>query len=211
MKLIEDTNNKVGKHNVKNYWWGAQGIEVVRYRLPVADYVLMNDKIQDVIDRKAKRGIPVKMMDFLGTYNIAVDVKNSIGELSVDLTSDHERFRDELILAQNNNIKLYIVVENDFQTIKANIFNTPVREIKDLFRWKNPRAFIFQGGKQKYPHCAKGAWIAKCCMTIEKKYGCKFVFCTPLESAKVITEILEGKYQERGEDLSQSGECLPKQ
>lgn len=202
MVIIEDLNNKVGKHNIKNKWWVENGYEVVRYRLPVADYVLMNDKIQDVLDRKAKRGVPVKMMDFLGTYNVSVDVKNSVNELCQDLQQDHERFRDELILSANNNIKLYIVVENDFQMInsKKGIYNTPVREIKDLFRWKNPRAFIWKNGKQAYPHCAKGEWIAKCCMTIEKKYGCKFVFCTPLESAKVITDILEGNYEQGRQD-----------
>ena len=112
MIIIEDSNNKVGRHNLKNAWWLSNGYEVVRYRLPVADYVLMNDKIQDVLDRKAKRGIPVKMMDFMGCYDVACDSKNSILELCTDLQTEHQRFKDSLILAQNNGIKLYIVVEN---------------------------------------------------------------------------------------------------
>lgn len=195
--LVEDVNNKIEKHDLKNKWWLEHEIRVERYRLPVGDYILMNDKVKDVIDRKAKRGIPVKMMDFMGTYNVCADSKFSILELCGNFQQQHERFRDELLLAQNNGIKLYIVVENDFQWIsqKKNIFNTPVRCINDLYRWKNPRAFIFKSGKQAYPNCAKGSWLAKCCTTCEEKYGCKFVFCKPDESAEIIVKILEGRYE----------------
>lgn len=197
IKLVEDVNNKIEKHDLKNKWWLEHEIRVERYRLPVGDYILMNDKVKDVIDRKAKRGIPVKMMDFMGTYNVCADSKFSILELCGNFQQQHERFRDELLLAKNNGIKLYIVVENDFQWIsrKKNIFNNPVKSIEDLFSWKNPRAFIFKNGKQAYPNCAKGSWIAKTCMTIENKYGCKFVFCKPDESAELIIKILEGRYE----------------
>ena len=198
MILAEDLNNKEGKHKLKNEWWQKNGIEVRRYRLPVGDYVLLNEKMQDVIDRKNKRGIPVKMMDFMGTYDVVCDSKNSILELAQDIQSDHARFRDSLILCQNNNIKLYIVVENkgSYLNAKKTIWNQDIHSIRELFSWKNPRAFIFKGGKQLYPNCAKGEWIAKCCLTMEKKYGCKFVFCTPEESAKVILDILEGRYEQ---------------
>ena len=197
MTILEDSNNKVGKHNLKNEWWKEHGINIVRYRLPVGDYVLDNEKIRDVFERKNKRGIPVKMMDFVGTYNVVVDSKCSIQELIMDLQSEHQRFRDSLILAQNNNIKLYIVVENKggYLNSKKNIWNEDIHDIKGLFGWKNPRAFIFRNGKQLYPNCAKGSWVAKCCMTIEAKYGCKFVFCTPEESAEIILKILEGNYE----------------
>ena len=194
LTIIEDVNNKIGKHDLKNKWWSEQGVKVWRYRLPVGDYIIRNEMVQDVIERKAKRGVPVKMMDLLGTYKVCVDSKFGLQELIGDFQKDHERFRDELLLAKNNGIKLYIVVENDFQWIsqRKNIYNTPVKEIKDLFRWKNPRAFIFKEGKQAYPNCAKGSWLAKCCMTVEEKYGCKFVFCKPDEAAEVIIKILQG-------------------
>ena len=51
-------------------------------------------------------------MDFLGCYNIAVDTKMDLMELYGCMVQSHERFRDELLLAQNNNIKLYILTEN---------------------------------------------------------------------------------------------------
>lgn len=197
MIIYEDKGNKEGKHILKNKWWAAQGIEVVRLPLPVGDYVLNNPKIDDVISRKSKRGVEIKKMDLMGTYDVSVDSKQSIMELISDFQAEHERFRDELLLAKNNGIKLYIVVENEFQMINArkDIYNEPVKEIKDLFRWKNPRAFIFRGGKQLYPNCAKGSWLAKCCTTCEIKYGCKFIFCLPGESAEIITRILQKKVE----------------
>lgn len=199
MTLIEDSNNKPGKHELKNKWWADKGIEVQRYRLPVGDYILMNEKVADVLERKAKRGIPVKMMDFLGTYDVCCDSKYGIMEICSNLTNsaEHQRVKDELILAQNNNIKLYFVVENEFQWISQskNIYNEPITCVKDLFRWKNPRAFIFRRGVQAYPRATKGAQLAKICMTLETRYGCKFVFCKPDESAETIIKILEGRYE----------------
>lgn len=195
MKLIEDSNNQIGKHIRKNEWWAANGIEVIRQRLPVGDYILVNDKVQDVLDRKAARGIPVKMMDLIGTYNAVCDSKKDIAELVGDLCGkSHARFKDELLLAQNNGIKLYILVEDDggYVDKRNTIYNKPVRSIQDLFSWKNPRLFIWRNGKQLYPTATKGATLAKVCMTIEQKYGCKFVFCSHAESAKKILELLGG-------------------
>ena len=199
-RLFEDMGNKVGKHNLKNAWWLSMGYEVARVPLPVGDYIMENEKVADVVARKTKRGLELKKMDFLGTYDIAVDSKAGIGEIESNLmnTKNHERVRDEMILAQNNNIKLYFVVENrgGYLNSKKTIWNKDILSIKDLFTWKNPRAFIFRHGKQLYPNCATGSQLAKTCMTMEYKYGCKFVFCLPEDSARIITEILEGRYEQ---------------
>ncbi len=181
--LLEDVNNKPGKHNLKNQFWTDNGIEVIRQRLPVGDYVLANDKIQDVFQRKEKRGIPVKMMDLLGTYSVAVDSKNSIQELVGDICGkQHERFRDECILAQNNGIKLIVLVENE----------DGITDLHELHRWTNPRLWIRRGGKQLYPQATRGITVQKASITMEKKYGVKFLFCRPEESASVILSLLEG-------------------
>lgn len=177
MLLLEDTRQQAGKHDIKHKWFEEHGIEIRRCRLYVGDYTLPTNQ------------------------SICIDTKQSCMELINDLQTDHVRFRDELLRAQEAGIKLYILVENDFQWIsqKKNIFNTPVRCIKDLYRWKNPRAFIFKSGKQAYPNCAKGSWLAKCCTTCEEKYGCKFVFCKPDESAEIILKILKGEYADVGD------------
>ena len=196
MILIEDKAQKEGLHNIKNSFWKSQGIEVVRYPLPVGDYILMNDKVKDAIERKEKRSIPVKKMDFIGTYNVCVDSKFGIQELISDICGkQHERFRDECILAQNNGVKLYILVEDDggYCDKKQTIYNKPVTCIEDLFSWKNPRLFIWSGGKQKYPAATKGATLAKACLTIQNKYGTEFVFCKSKDSGKEIVRLLNEK------------------
>ena len=173
MILLEDTRQQAGKHDIKHKWFEEHGIEIRRCRLYAGDYTLPTNQ------------------------SVCIDTKKDIGELIQDLQTDHDRFRNELLRAQEAGIKLFILVENDFHWISRtkNIFNNPVSKIEDLFSWKNPRAFIFKGGKQAYPNCAKGSWIAKTCMTMEKKYGCKFVFCKPEESAETIIRILEGRYE----------------
>ena len=55
------------------------------YPLPCGDYIVANDKVLDVISRKENRGIPVKKMDFLGTFNVTVDTKKDIQELVGDI------------------------------------------------------------------------------------------------------------------------------
>lgn len=186
--LLEDTNNKPGKHSLKNSFWQNSGVEVIRQRLPVGDYVLMNDKIADVFRRKEKRGIPVKMMDLLGTYDVAIDSKNSIQELVGDICGkQHERFRDECILAQNNRIRLIVLVENE----------DGIDDVRDLHRWVNPRLWIRRGGKQLYPQATRGTTLMKSCLTMERKYGVKFVFTHPLKAGAEVLLLLDSD-NERG-------------
>lgn len=139
MTILEDVAQKEGKHQIKNEYWKSQNISVKRYPLPVGDYVEMNEKIEDVIDRKRKRGIDLKKMDLLGTFDISVDTKESLSELYQNLVQSHDRFRDELKLAQNNGIQLYILVEN----------KEGIDEIEKLSLWNNPRLFMWMRSLRK--------------------------------------------------------------
>lgn len=195
MTIIEDTNQKVGKHEAVNKYFTQQGIDVIRTRLPVGDYILANEKTDDVFSRKEARGIPVKMMDLLGTYTVAVDEKYSIQELVGDVCGkSHDRFRDELKLAQNNGIKLYILVRNDPELVYdrngTTVSNKTITNLKDLHKWVNPRLWIFQRGKQKYPKATKGITLQKACYTLQEKYDCEFVFCSSKDAGKKIVELL---------------------
>lgn len=195
MTIIEDTNQKIGKHEAVNKHFAQQGIDVIRTRLPVGDYVLANEKTDDVFARKEARGITVKMMDLLGTYTVAVDEKYSIQELVGDVCGkSHDRFRDELKLAQNNGIKLYILVRNDPELVYdrngTTVSNKTITNLKDLHKWVNPRLWIFQRGKQKYPKATKGITLQKACHTLQEKYGCEFVFCSSKDAGKKIIELL---------------------
>ena len=194
MILISDKAQQKGKHLIKENWWRNNGIEVLYHPLPVGDYIIANDKVMDVINRKAARGIETKKMDFLGTYSVVCDTKKDIQELIGDICGkQHARFRDEAILAQNNGIKLYILVEN----------KDGVNETRDLFKWQNPRMHRYN--KILYMH-KLGRWsnipepkapptggvtLAKACLTMNLKYGVEFEFCTPNEAGKRVIELLE--------------------
>lgn len=195
MTVLEDTNQKVGKHSAVNMYFDSCGVDVIRQRLPCGDYVLANEKVFDAMQRKQSRGIPVKMMDLLGTYDVCVDEKFSMLELVGDVCGpQHARFRDECVLAQNNGIKLYILVENDPEVVYDKhgmyVANKTITSLKDLHSWVNPRLWIFYHGKQKYPKATKGLTLQKVCYTLQRKYGVEFVFCSSKDAGAKILEIL---------------------
>lgn len=193
MIICEDLGNKEGKHKKKHDYWDKKGIEIKRIPIPVGDYIAMNDKIADVINRKTVRNIPIKKMDLLGTYKVCVDTKKDIQELVGDICGkQHERFRDECILAQNNGIKLYVLVENDREVVNSrlNVVNEPITKLSDMHRWVNKRLWIRKGGKQVYPNATKGITLQKACYSMQQKYGVEFLFCTSQESGAKILELL---------------------
>lgn len=101
-------------------------------------------------------------------------------------------FHRGLVRAQMRGIQLYILVEN----------KDGVKCIDDLFRWANPsfiryRQIEKKHSEGKWGHVplpkrepSRGAEIAKACLTMQLRYGCKFEFCKPEESAKRIIELL---------------------
>lgn len=167
--LLIDSRQQKGKHTHKDEYFEKVGIPIVRSKLPCGDYSLMQD------------------------MSVCIDTKKDIQELIGDICGkQHERFVRELELAQSNGIKLIILVENKAGWVdkRETVYNEVVRSIDDLFSWVNPRLFIFYRGKQKYPRATRGKTIAKCCLTLQSKYGCEFQFCTPEESGRRILEIL---------------------
>lgn len=193
MQLVEDKAQKIDQHEMKNRWWKSQGIEVMRYPLPVGDYILADEKVRELIKRKQKRNVEIKKMDFVGTYKVCVDTKKDIQELIGDICGkQHERFRDECMFAKNNGIKLYILVENNSIVIneRKGIYSPYIDSIDNLHRYVNPRLFIWRGGKQLYPTATKGITLKKACMTMTKKYGVEFMFCRPNQAAKKVIELL---------------------
>ena len=86
--LIEDSRNKVGKHEIKHAAWDAEGVTYTRCALPVGDYAVFPD--------------------------IAVDTKYGLAEIAQNIgnATDHKRFRAELVKAKQNGCKLFVLVEN---------------------------------------------------------------------------------------------------
>lgn len=95
MILLEDTRNKIDKHeNIKKYC-EKHGIEIVRQKLDVGDYMFPGGKI-------------------------AVDTKGGILECATNLMnrSDSSRFWREIRRAHEQGIKLVILVESG-RTVKS--------------------------------------------------------------------------------------------
>lgn len=195
MLLVEDKGQKEGLHILKNRYFKSHDIEVLRAPLPVGDYIIATDKVADVIHRKSARKMELKKMDFLGSYDVSVDTKKDMQEIVGNICGKaHPRFRDECILAQNNGIKLYVLVEN----------TDGVKCVQDVFKWQNPRMHRYN--KISYMHNAgkwlnvplpkakptSGAVLAKAMLTMQLKYGVEFVFCRPEEAGKKVIEFLGG-------------------
>lgn len=169
MIILEDTRQQAHKHDIKHQWFEKNGVIVRRQALYVGDYTLPNDQ------------------------SVCVDSKFSIQELVSDICGkQHERFRNECIRAQEAGIRLIILTENRGGHIKDNIIQPTITSLAELHRWKNPRLFIFCGGKQKYPRATRGVTLQKACMTLKAKYGVEFLFTTPEKSAEKIVELLKG-------------------
>ena len=169
MIILSDSRQQKGKHTIKEKWFADNGIELRTTKLYVGDYTLPTDQ------------------------SICVDTKKDIQELIGDICGkSHERFREELIRAQESNIKLIILTEDDggYCDRKQTIYNKPVTCIDDLASWRNPRAFIWIKGQQKYPNATKGITLMKCLKTMEKKYNCQFLFVRSKKAGEKIIEIL---------------------
>lgn len=88
MTIIEDTRQQAGKHENIHHYCERHGIEIVREKLSVGDYMLPGGKI-------------------------SVDSKSGLLELSRNLMnkSDHSRFYKEFRRAREQGIKLIILCE----------------------------------------------------------------------------------------------------
>lgn len=195
MLLIEDKGQKEGQHILKNRYFNSHDIEVLRAPLPVGDYIIATEKVKDVIHRKSVRKMEIKKMDFLGSYSVSVDTKKDMQEIVGNICGKaHPRFRDECILAQNNSIKLYVLVEN----------TDGIKTVEDVFKWHNPRlqkynkiAYMHNQGKWLNLQLPKaeptsGEKLAKAMLTMQLKYGVEFVFCRPENAGAKVIELLGG-------------------
>lgn len=194
MKIIEDKGQKEGKHILKNEYWKSIGVEVERLPLPVGDYIVCDDKVEELLSRKAKRGVAVEKMDFMGCFSVAVDTKQDLEEIIGNICGkQHERFRDEVILAQRNNVRLVILIEsNSFKCID------------DIAKWTNPRLikynkvkYMKEQGKYINVPLAKqpptsGVTLAKAMKTMQEKYGVEFQFAPKTQAGQRVIDILNG-------------------
>ena len=149
--INQDTREKVSKHDHILIPFSLMGIRVEREALPIGDYALKGD------------------------WTIVIDTKQDLFEVINNITTQHERFRREMIKAQNFKIKLIILVEQPFDSIY------------EIQHWKVP---TFKNGSPKTK--MNPTTLMKIMLTQQEKYGVKYMFCDKDKSAETILKILTG-------------------
>lgn len=166
----------------------ADGHDLIPLPIPVGDYIRITPEIEEIIKR---RGDKLSKIDLIGRINVSVDTKNSPAELYGDIVGvGHNRFSDSLLRAQDNGIKLYILVENV----------DGIRAIEEFGKWKNERGWRSYWNRRRkaereglrIPKAPQGAsQLIKAMFTMQAKYGAAFMFCPPVEMARNIEKLLE--------------------
>ncbi len=171
MTIIEDTRQQADKHKVENAQLQSLGVKILRSKLPIGDYANMQN-LSVIIDSKK-------------------DLQECVGNIC-GKKEEHGRFRRECQLAQENGIKLIVLVEHGWG----------VKSIDDVALWRNPRLDAFERKvKSMQRRCistagmrapTSGETLAKAMKTMQEKYGVEFRFCSRGDAGKKIVEILGG-------------------
>lgn len=107
---------------------------------------------------------------------VAVDTKKDMEEIAANICGkEHTRFINECKAAKAAGCSLVILVEN----------TVGIRELSQVHTWINPRAIYSK-------NCVQGDRLQKAMETISERYGVRFEFCRPDESAERIIAILWG-------------------
>lgn len=116
--------------------------------------------------------------DYALPPSISVDTKADMSEIASNIGSDHKRFKRECIAARDAGCQLIILVEN----------TDGIACVNDVHKWVNPE-LIYR------PRAITGERLQKAMLTMNERYGVRFEFCTPEESAKRIMELLGVNYE----------------
>ena len=150
--IIIDTREKPKAISGILKFFESQNVKCISSKLYVGDYQLLDNP------------------------KLVIDRKNGLGEVCSNIIQDHERFRNELIRANDVGIKVVILVATNDDKIKT---------LRDVPKWYNPRLRV-------NPKATKGVILMKAMWTMEKKYGCQFVFCHKDKVGSTILKILKG-------------------
>lgn len=169
MVILEDSRQQLGKHNNIAEYCEAHGIAKIRSKIVCGDYC--------------------------SPPTVSVDTKQGMAEVYQDLIQDHERFRNECVLAQSIGTKLIILVEN----------SDGIRSMDDIEGWKNPRvdeyytkyAFALaakrKGKAIKVPAPpVNNKRLIRMMETMSERYGVVWMFCAYEDTGQMIERLLYG-------------------
>lgn len=148
-------------------------------------------KIVAEFDRQGIRHPVSKLLvgDYMNYDNprLIIDRKQNLTELCSNVCQGHGRFRRELVRAQENEVRLIFLVEH----------GKGVSRLQDVIWWDNPRSVKrIQGEDGKWKsietRAMQGEVLYKILCTLERKYGCRFLFCEKEDTGRRIIELLGG-------------------
>ena len=126
-----------------------QGIKHFVSKLPVGDYINLDNP------------------------KVAIDRKQSLAEVAVNVGQDHARFKRELERAQEYGIHLIFLVEH----------GGSIKTLEDVQNWVNPRL-------KEHPLALTGPRLYRIMLTMQNKYGIEWMFCDKRNTGKRIIELL---------------------
>ena len=105
---------------------------------------------------------------------VSIDTKKDMDEIANNICGkEHKRFINECKAAQSAGCQLIILVEN----------HLGIESVDDVHEWQNPRVIYS-------PNCVQGDRLERAMKTISERYGVRFEFCRPSESAERIINLL---------------------
>lgn len=154
--ILQDTREKLDKHNNLLVDFEQFGFEVVKTKNVVGDYIL------------ASQG------------NVSIDIKQNMDEITNNIIHDHERFRNECILAQKCGIKLIVLIEEDTSSID-------ILEGRWTYRPYNKQAKVCKANPKT---------VVKAMQTMRDNYGVRFYFTSKKYSAINVLRLLGYTYED---------------
>lgn len=153
------------------------------------------DRIERQFDAMGVRHFRSKL--WVGDYQsldngrLVVDRKKDLQEIISNVTVQHDRFRRELIRAEESGIQIIVLCEHG-EGIKC---------LDDIRDWDNPRLHITRfavvNGRAckvpSYPNATTGPELHKTLRTISERYNVRFEFCDPSETGARIVQLLGGE------------------
>lgn len=133
---------------------------------------------------------------FVGDYmsldnpRIVIDRKQNLSELCSNVCQQHERFRNEIVRANENGIHIVFLCEHGHG----------IESFEDVLFWDNPRGTkrrkTRRGWVEEKTKATTGETLYKILSTIQRKYGVEFLFCDKEQTGDMIIEILSEKEKE---------------
>ena len=123
----------------------------------------------------------------LDNARLVVDRKKDLQEICGNVCQEHERFRAEMIRAQEHGIHIIFLCEHGEE----------IKDLEDVIFWENPRRVqrVKKDGKWQTieTKAMNGDTLYKILKTMERKYNVEFYFCTKEETGGRIVELLQDK------------------